>query len=66
VLFVIISAVVFGVPLVPDNRKSIAVMATFITGPILLLVLHIKDITKKSSSSSDSALQTAADPLKMS
>ncbi len=43
-------------PLVPDSRKSIAIVATFITGPILLLALHIIDITKKSSSSSDSAL----------
>lgn len=46
-------------PLVPKNRKSIAVMATFITGPILLLALHIIDIAKKSSSSNDSALQIA-------
>ncbi|MBN2270263.1 MAG: Flp pilus assembly complex ATPase component TadA, partial [Sedimentisphaerales bacterium] len=51
-------------PLVPKNRRSIAVMATFITGPMLLLVLHIIDIAKKSSSGSDSALQIAGQRMR--
>jgi type II secretory ATPase GspE/PulE/Tfp pilus assembly ATPase PilB-like protein len=51
-------------PLVPKNRKSAAVMATFITGPILLLFLHIIDIAKKSSSTSDSTLQIAGERMR--
>ncbi|MHC4741777.1 MAG: GspE/PulE family protein [Planctomycetota bacterium] len=51
-------------PLVPKNRKSIAVMATFFTGPALLLVLHIVDIARKSSSSSESTLQIAGQRMR--
>lgn len=51
-------------PLLPKNRKSVAVMATFITGPILLLVMHIVDIARRSSSSNESTLQIAGQRIR--
>lgn len=44
-------------PLVRKNHKPIAIMATFLTGPILLLSLHTIDIVKKSLSSNDSIFE---------
>jgi len=44
-------------PLVPSNRKSIAALATLLTGPFLLLALLIIDAAKKSSVSGDSVFK---------
>jgi len=47
-------------PLVPQKRKTIACFVTLFTGPVLLLVLLIADIAKKSPTSSGSAFEVAS------
>jgi len=50
-------------PLVPKNRKSIANIAALFVGPILLFVLLIVDITRKSSESPHSIFKIIKEHL---
>jgi len=44
--------------LVPKNRKTIANLATLVTGPVVLVILLIIDVTKKSAESGKTFAQT--------
>ena len=50
-------------PLVPKNRKSVANIATLFLGPILLFVLLIVDVTRKSSESHRSIFEVIKERL---